>query len=282
MSVFSYHGRKKLSRDGQIARYKVVQYPDTEGAKPGYSARPGAKVDPYPQKLLPCNRLQIHHHPTAPEGLVVDVNAFSVDFFLAIVFAEVFALFFVKSLQKRAVKDAISYEGEKKKEEPQKIHRTALFHLLDGLGSFFLEAPLPAFMKEIIFHLLAQLLRASSMPDSNKQPAEQSSSSSSNPFVFGLIINRLSPLRIELHKLLEKELSVTNSAALDFILNCNFENSKLSSYLQALLELVLATNEIAQPPLAQDGEGIDAIGEKVSRRSSFSDVQEQVNMISNR
>ena len=62
---------------------------------------------------------------------------------------------------------------------------------------------------------------------------------------FDLFLSRLGPLRNELQKLLEKELSATNTAALDFILNCNFEHSEFSSYLQALLNLVSAAHEVS-------------------------------------
>ena len=104
-----------------------------------------------------------------------------------------------------------------------------------------MKSDLPAVVKEIIYHLLAQLIRACHLVESQGNQSHSADHCST----LDLALSRLSPLRVELQKLLEKELSVTNTAALDFILNCNFEHSEFSSYLQALLGLVSATNEVS-------------------------------------
>ena len=185
---------------------------------------------------------------------MLHLNAFPAEFFLSLVFIEEFISFYLekavevsKNAESRAIENAED-TGEQRK---ALVQRTVLLNLIDTLSAFLLKSDLPAAIKEIIYHLLAQLLRACHHVElQGNQPH-----SADHLSTLDLALSRLAPLRNELQKLLEKELSATNTAALDFILNCNFEHSEFSSYLQALLGLVSAANEIS-PSRGKSGRGL--------------------------
>lgn len=248
VSISCYHGNQKLNKNGQEAQYKVVQYPNAS------DSNTSARVNMYPDMILPCNRLHLHCPTSATEGLMVHLNAFQAEFFLSLVFIEVFIAFYLKNVaeisrnaESRAADNAVDADNQRK----ALIHKTVVFNLTDILSSFLLKSDLPAVIKEIIYHLLAQLLRACHHVETQgNQPH-----SADNLGALDVVLTRLAPLRLELQKLLEKELSATNTAALDFILNCNFEHSEFSSYLQALLGLVSAANEVS-PSLGKSGRGL--------------------------
>ena len=240
MSISCYHGNQKLNKNGQVARYKVVQYPNA--ADPNASGSTSFNL--YPDVILPCNRLHLHFLTSAIEGLVVHLNAFPADFFLSLVFIEVFVSFYLENaaeLSRNTETGVVDNAGDAADRRKASIHRTVAFNLTDLLSSFLLKSSLPAVIKEIVYHLLAQLLRACHHVESQANRPH----SPEHLFTLNLVLSRLAPLRTELQKLLEKELSATNTAALDFILNCNFEHSEFSSYLQALLGLVSAANEVS-------------------------------------
>lgn len=237
VSISCYHGNQKLNKNGQEALYTVVKYPNT--SDPNSSS----KINLYPDMILPCNRLHLHFSPSATEGLVVHLNAFSAEFFLSLVFIEVFTQVYLENAAEfsRNVESSGDESAEHVADKRRAlIHKTVVFSLTDILSSYLLKSNLPAVIKEIIYHLLAQLIRACHHVESQATQPQTPDQWGT----FDLFLSRLGPLRLELQKLLEKELSTTNTAALDFILNCNFEHSEFSSYLQALLGLVSAANEV--------------------------------------
>ena len=231
-SISCFHGNQKLTKNGQEARYQVVHYPESS------DTNLSSKANQYPDVILPCNRLQIRFLSSATDGLVLHLSAFSVEFFLSLVFIEVFIHVYLENAELFPITD--SHENVEVKRKAL-IRRTVVFNLTDILSSYLMKSNLPAVIKEIIYQLLAQLIRACFHVESQvTQPH-----SPDYWATYGMFLSRLSPLRTELQKLLEKELSATNTAALDFILNCNFEHSKFSSYLQALLGLVSAAHEVS-------------------------------------
>lgn len=240
VSISCYHGNQKLNKNGQVARYKVVQYPNAADLNTSGSA----SFNLYPDMILPCNRLHLHFLTSATEGLMVHLNAFPAEFFLSLVFIEVFVSFYLENsaeFSRNTETSLVENAGDVADRRKASIQKTVAFNLTDLLSSFLLKSNLPAVIKEIVCHLLAQLLRACHHVESQANQPH----SPEHLFTFDLVLSRLAPLRTELQKLLEKELSATNTAALDFILNCNFEHSEFSSYLQALLGLVSAANEVS-------------------------------------
>lgn len=255
MTISCYHGNQKLNQNGQEARYKVAQYPNSDS----YSSN---KASLYPDLILPCNRLLLQFSTAATEGLVVHLNGFSANFFLALVFIEVFVQVYLENAAECTSDSESSFDNNPENVQSKRrvlTLKTVAFNLTDILSSYLLRSNLPAVIKEIIYHLLAQLIRAChhvKAAEATQLPFAD------NWATFDSFLSRLSPLRLELRKLLEKELSVTNTAALDFILNCNFEHSEFSSYLQALLGLVSAVQEFSPS------------GGKSLRRLSMKAIQE--------
>lgn len=175
---------------------------------------------------------------------MVHVNAFPAEFFLSLVFIEVFVSCYLDNaaaLSRNTETRVADNSGDTADRRKASVQRTVAFNLTDVLSSFLLKSNLPAVIKEIVYHLLAQLLRACHHVESQANLPH----SPEHLFTLDVVLSRLAPLRTELQKLLEKELSATNTAALDFILNCNFEHSEFSSYLQALLGLVSAASEVS-------------------------------------
>jgi len=237
VTISCYHGNQKLNQNGQEARYKVVQYPNSDW----YSSN---KASLYPDLILPCNRLLLQFSTAATEGLVVHVNGFSAKFFLSLVFIEVFVQVYLENAAECSSDSESSFDNNPENVQSKRrglTLKTVAFNLTDIVSSYLLRSNLPAVIKEIIYHLLAQLIRACHhvKAEATQLPFPD------NWATFDSFLSRLSPLRLELRKLLEKQLSVTNTAALDFILNCNFEHSEFSSYLQALLGLVSAVHEVS-------------------------------------
>ena len=76
VTISCYHGSQKLNQNGQEARYKVVQYPNSDS----YSSN---KASLYPDLMLPCNRLLLQFSTAATEGLVVHLDGFSAKFFVS-------------------------------------------------------------------------------------------------------------------------------------------------------------------------------------------------------
>ena len=240
MSISCYHGNQKLNKNGQVARYKVVQYPNVSDLNLSGSV----SFNLYPDMILPCNRLHLHFLTLATEGLMVHLNAFPAEFFLSLVFIEVFVSFYLENaaeFSRNSETSVVENAGDTAERRKASIQKTVAFNLTDLLSSFLLKSNLPAVIKEIVCHLLAQLLRACHHVESQANQPH----SPEHLFTLDLVLSRLAPLRTELQKLLEKELSATNTAALDFILNCNFEHSEFSSYLQSLLGLVSAASEVS-------------------------------------
>lgn len=225
--------------------------------------------DKYPQKILPCNRLYVRSDTALTENLSFVFHGFPSEFFLCLAFIEVFLAYFAEGLiipnrmcQTMDGKTGDNKTGvtEKQKEifnrgqeinlshtsracdTELKIRHRCLVHVADGLSSFLQKTDLPPVIKEIIFHLLAQLLRVSMVSETQIEATSRHPAPSKT---FSLILKRLSPLCTELPKVLEKEISFTTTTALNFVLNCNFEKDKFTSYLQALFELVLAIAEVS-------------------------------------
>ncbi|XP_048583049.1 probable E3 ubiquitin-protein ligase HECTD4 isoform X2 [Nematostella vectensis] len=251
VTILCQYGACKLNKNGKVARYKAVQYPFID--KPlASSGDPGTYwTDMYPSRILPCNTLDVRVEDGAVDGPIVDVHFINPDVLFALVFIEVFT-------------DCFQWLPE---EADEKISRSTVLNILEILTCFLLKTALPAILRESIFHLLAELLRASHKLE--VRAGTVLSREYTAPLT--LILTRLSPLRTELQKLLEKEVSATTTSALDFVLKCNFENDKFSSYLQALFELVLATAEVTPHGRGRSGslrERQGSITEALSQASS--------------
>lgn len=108
---------------------------------------------------------------------------------------------------------------------------TDIFKLLQN---FLSSTPSSPFVRELVFHILAQTLRLLWRTESTERLRSFLDTAS----------HFLTSLKTELFKLTEKEVSVSRAVALEYVLNCNFEKVKFTSYFQALFEVVLATAQL--------------------------------------
>lgn len=255
VTVLCYYGGAKLSKTGKVAKYKAVQYPTAPTNNTSSDDNTNYWTEKYPARILATNRVVVRYEDHAVEGPIIDLHAVSPDLLLALVFIETFAQNVSKHL------DCVDCTNPNEVTKKTLMSKAVIFNIIDMISAFVLRTKLPSVIKEVAFHLLAQLLRISHKVESLISSGFSSQAHTSQ---LTLILTRLSPLKTELQKLLDKEVSVTNAMALEFILRGDFENNKFASYLQALFEVVLAMAEVT--PLTRDQGGY-----RRSRQGSLTD-----------
>lgn len=175
-----------------------------------------------PGRLLPTNRLHVKLGSSNARGLIVHVKGITQELLLCLASME--ALIHIFSMRWPLV----SCKADKIPEPP---YLTDMFTLLQHT---LISITLSPFIREIIFHLLSQILRLLAKFSSTERLEVFLESSSSF----------LAAMKCEFFKLFEKEVSLSRSNAVVFVLNCNFEKVKFSSYFQALLDVILAALEL--------------------------------------
>lgn len=220
----------------------ALQYPEEEPEN----------QDKYPSKILPTNRVIVRYEKHSMDGPIVDLHGLSSDVLLGLVFIECFI---------DKLSDDLKAGSHTKDPVGKSSLQAAIYTVTETASKLILKTNLPPCVKQIVFHLLAQLLRL------NHKLESMSNSVPSQTYTTQLILvlTRLAPLKTELQKLLDKEISVSNASALEFILKGNFENDKFTSYLQALFAVVLAMAEVT--PLSRDRSGW-----KRNRQGSLAEV----------
>lgn len=218
IQMFGYYGRRRLTKDGNVANYRVIQYPDFSSTNNTTSG--DGKICLNPEKLLPCNRFHLRLGSSNAKGLVLRMDGMPLNFLTCLSFLET-------SLEANCVRDCAIGNTVLTKSG-------VLADIFKLLQNFLTSTPSSPFVRELMFHILAQTLRLLGRTESTERIRSHLESAS----LF------LTSLKTELFKLTEKEVSVTRAVALEYVLNCNFEGVKFTSYFQALLEVVLATVEL--------------------------------------
>lgn len=173
------------------------------------------------------------------DGPIVDVHGLSADVLLGLVYIECFIDKLIDVLKTSEQEDTTK----------KSAYRAAVYTVIETASKFILKTALPPIVRETVFHLIAQLLRLNHKLEAKLgTPPSQAYTTQ-----LTLIITRLAPLKTELQKLLDKEVSATNASALEFILKGNFENDKFTSYVQALFGVVLAMAEVTSLMRSRSG-----------------------------
>nr|XP_023417792.1 probable E3 ubiquitin-protein ligase HECTD4 [Cavia porcellus] len=169
-----------------------------------------------------------------PPGAVLVLHSLPLEFPLAMAFAE-------QLLSWR------SEDGDAKAEdEPDTIPTSVLLQVVELLGNFLWTTDMAACVKELVFHLLAELLRTVHALEQRKHPAGLSSSIALqlNP-----CLAMLMALQSELHKLYDEETQSWASGG-----GCGGsgaaaagEQGRFSTYFHALMEGCLAVAEVTLP-----------------------------------
>lgn len=221
--MFGYYGRRRLTKDGNVDKYKLTHYPDFAGQHVNFFG--DGKNCLNPERILPANHFHLRLGSSNTKGLVLRLNGIPQDLLLCLSFMETFLDIFSRTGWDLNRYSSEGGETKRAREPPY------LGEMLELLQQFLTTSKASPFTRELVFHLLAQILRL----------LEKTASADRLQFYYAASMSLLSSLKTELLKLVEKEVSVSRTNALEYVLNCNFEKVKFSSYLQSLLEVVLST-----------------------------------------
>uniref|UniRef100_A0A452TXS8 HECT domain E3 ubiquitin protein ligase 4 n=1 Tax=Ursus maritimus TaxID=29073 RepID=A0A452TXS8_URSMA len=231
--VLVYGLGHKVKRNGQLNLIEAVCYPrDASPANTGLTPPPTANQ--YPSVILSTDKVHIKLGVSPPPGAVLALHSLPLEFPLAMAFAE-------QLLSWR------SEDGEGRAEdEPDTIPTSVLLQVVELLGNFLWTTDMAACVKELVFHLLAELLRTVHALEQRKHPAGLSSSIALqlNP-----CLAMLMALQSELHKLYDEETQswVSGSACGGSGAAAATDQGRFSTYFHALMEGCLAVAEVTLP-----------------------------------
>uniref|UniRef100_A0A3Q2KRF5 HECT domain E3 ubiquitin protein ligase 4 n=1 Tax=Equus caballus TaxID=9796 RepID=A0A3Q2KRF5_HORSE len=187
--VLVYGLGHKVKRNGQLNLIEAVCYPrDASPANTGLTPPP--TTNQYPSVILSTDKVHIKLGVSPPPGAVLVLHSLPLEFPLAMAFAE----------------QLLSWKSEdgegKSEDEPDTIPTSVLLQVVELLGNFLWTTDMAACVKELVFHLLAELLRTVHALEQRKHPAGLSSSIALqlNP-----CLAMLMALQSELHKLYDEE-----------------------------------------------------------------------------
>ena len=240
MEMFGYYGRRRLTKDGNVDKYKLTQYPDYAGQHANFFG--DGKNCLNPERLLPANRFHLHLGSSNAKGLVLRLNGLPQELLLCLGFMETLLDIFSRVARESNLQSSECGELRQGREP------ACLGEMLELLQRFLITTTASPFVRELTFHLLAQILRL----------LGKTASTDRLQFYYEASSSFLTSLKSELFKLMEKEVSVSRTNALEYVLNCNFEKVKFSSYLQSLLEVVLATVEVQRRVMGTEWDSGDS------------------------
>ncbi|XP_076346000.1 putative E3 ubiquitin-protein ligase HECTD4 isoform X3 [Tachypleus tridentatus] len=247
--VYSYSG-PSIKKNGQLVKWEVVNYPlDADIGSSGLHSGSFTVSDVYPAVLIAGNKLHLKTGISPPPGMSLLVHGVPPELPLALQYIEVLLA------EKRT-------ELSIKQEQKYLITPTILLNVVELLGGYLWKSNIPALIKEVVFHLLAELLRI--LQESKTQSDDFS------PF-YPTLGSQLSPslmlliqLQAELKNLYEEETknwTLASAASVTSMVLGTGDSGRFSSYFQALLEVCLAVAEVTSPITSgfTFGEGLSAI-----------------------
>ncbi|XP_054551299.1 probable E3 ubiquitin-protein ligase HECTD4 isoform X4 [Talpa occidentalis] len=231
--VLVYGLGHKVKRNGQLNLIEAVCYPrDASPANTGLTPPPTANQ--YPSVILSADKVHIKLGVSPPPGAVLVLHSLPLEFPLAMAFTE----------------QLLSWKSEdvegKSEDEPDTIPTSVLLQVVELLGNFLWTTDMAACVKELVFHLLAELLRTVHSLEQRKHPAGLSSSIALqlNP-----CLAMLMALQSELHKLYDEETQswVSGSTCGGSGTAAAPDQGRFSTYFHALMEGCLAVAEVTLP-----------------------------------
>uniref|UniRef100_A0A2K6FY02 HECT domain E3 ubiquitin protein ligase 4 n=1 Tax=Propithecus coquereli TaxID=379532 RepID=A0A2K6FY02_PROCO len=231
--VLVYGLGHKVKRNGQLNLIEAACYPrDASPANTGLAPPP--TTDQYPSVVLSTDRVHIKLGVSPPPGAVLVLHSLPLEFPLAMAFAE----------------QLLSWKSEdgegKSEDEPDTIPTSVLLQVVELLGNFLWTTDMAACVKELVFHLLAELLRTVHALEQRRHPAGLSSSIALqlNP-----CLAMLMALQSELHKLYDEETQswVSGGTCGGSGAAAASDQGRFSTYFHALMEGCLAVAEVTLP-----------------------------------
>ncbi|KAF4790542.1 putative E3 ubiquitin-protein ligase HECTD4 [Turdus rufiventris] len=230
--VLVYGLGHKVKRNGQLNLIEAVCYPrDASPTNTGLTPPP--TTNQYPAVITPTDRVHIKLGVSPPPGAVLVLHSLPLEFPLAMAFTEQLLTWKLE-------------DGDGKSEdELDTIPASVLLQVVEFLGNFLWTTDMAACVKELIFHLLAELLRKIHNLEQKKNPAGLSSSIALqlNP-----CLAMLMALQSELHKLYDEETQnwVSGNACGGSGVGVA-DQGRFSTYFHALMEVCLAVAEVTLP-----------------------------------
>ncbi|XP_015499571.1 probable E3 ubiquitin-protein ligase HECTD4 isoform X3 [Parus major] len=230
--VLVYGLGHKVKRNGQLNLIEAVCYPrDASPTNTGLTPPP--TTNQYPAVITPTDRVHIKLGVSPPPGAVLVLHSLPLEFPLAMAFTEQLLTWKLE-------------DGDGKSEdELDTIPASVLLQVVEFLGNFLWTTDMAACVKELIFHLLAELLRKIHTLEQKKNPAGLSSSIALqlNP-----CLAMLMALQSELHKLYDEETQnwVSGNACGGSGVGVA-DQGRFSTYFHALMEVCLAVAEVTLP-----------------------------------
>ncbi|KAM6111771.1 LOW QUALITY PROTEIN: putative E3 ubiquitin-protein ligase HECTD4 [Pterocles gutturalis] len=231
--VLVYGLGHKVKRNGQLNLIEAVCYPrDASPTNTGLTPPP--TTNQYPSVITPTDKVHIKLGVSPPPGAVLVLHSLPLEFPLAMAFTE--------QLLTWKLADG---DGKSEDEQLDTIPASVLLQVVEFLGNFLWTTDMAACVKELIFHLLAELLRKIHSLEQKKNPAGLSSSIALqlNP-----CLAMLMALQSELHKLYDEETQnwVSGNACGGSGVG-GADQGRFSTYFHALMEVCLAVAEVTLP-----------------------------------
>ncbi|MBN3309272.1 HECD4 ligase, partial [Amia calva] len=233
--VMVYGLGHKVRRNGQLNLMETVCYPlDASPSNTGLTPPP--TTNQYPAVIIPTDKLHIKLGVSPPPGAVLVLHSLPLEFPLAMAFAE------------QLLTWKLGEGNGQSEDELDTIPASVLLQLVELLGGLLWTTDLAACIKELTFHLLAELFRKIHHLEQRKNPSGLSSS-------IALLLNPclavLMALQTELRKLYDKEtqgwVASGGSQSSGGGLALGTEQSRFSTYFHALMEVCLAVAEVTLP-----------------------------------
>ncbi|XP_062445744.1 probable E3 ubiquitin-protein ligase HECTD4 isoform X3 [Rhea pennata] len=230
--VLVYGLGHKVKRNGQLNLIEAVCYPrDASPTNTGLTPPP--TTNQYPSVITPTDKVHIKLGVSPPPGAVLVLHSLPLEFPLAMAFTE------------QLLTWKLDDGDGKSEDELDTIPASVLLQVVEFLGNFLWTTDMAACVKELMFHLLAELLRKIHSLEQKKNPTGLSSSIALqlNP-----CLAMLMALQSELHKLYDEETQnwVSGNACGSSGVGVA-DQGRFSTYFHALMEVCLAVAEVTLP-----------------------------------
>ncbi|XP_040202102.1 probable E3 ubiquitin-protein ligase HECTD4 isoform X1 [Rana temporaria] len=230
--VLVYGLGHKVKRNGQLNLIESVCFPrDASPSNTGLTPPP--TTNQYPTAIIPTDKIHVKIGVSPPPGAVLDFHSLPLEFPLAMAFTE--QLLFWK----------LENGDERSDDELDTVPASVLLQVVELLANLLWTTDLAAVIKELLFHLLAELLRKVYHLEQKKNPTGLSSSIALqlNP-----CLAMLMALQTELRKLYDDETQNWSSGnACGGSVPGIAEQGRFSTYFHALMEICLAVAEVTLP-----------------------------------
>ncbi|KAG8597822.1 hypothetical protein GDO81_002399 [Engystomops pustulosus] len=230
--VLLYGLGHKVKRNGQLNLIESVCYPrDASPSNTGLTPPP--TTNQYPTAIIPTDKIHVKLGVSPAPGAVLVIHSLPLEFPLAMAFTE--------QLLSWKLEDV----DEKSEDELDTIPASVLLQVVEFLSNLLWSTDMAAVMKELLFHLLAELLRKIHHLEQKKNPAGLSSSIALqlNP-----CLALLMALQTELRKLYDDETqNWTSGNACGGSVPGVADQGRFSTYFHALMEACLAVAEVTLP-----------------------------------